>query len=154
VRSLRLAFPAVPLLVLLAALCAAMLAPPAAQAAPVTTGFPVPKATTYTVTKTFGPFDGTAKIGESGSVPDGEAIEVTCRNPRRDSILSGAATINRSTPKGTARHEVLKFDSIGAFYDTEDDTLNWGGFVYPRYKDHGTRGPIWNSVTLTITCRS
>lgn len=100
---------------------------------------------TYTVTRTVGPFNGAAKIGELGSVPDGEGVTVACAP--RESILSGSAKINRKTSHGTASSNVLTLDVIGAFWDTEDDSLKWGTFV----NANGRKG--WNSVTLTVTCR-
>jgi hypothetical protein len=101
---------------------------------------------TYTVTRTVGPYNGAAKIGESGSVPDGEGVTVACNNPR-ESIISGSAKINRKTSHGTASKDVLALDPVGAFWDTEVDMLKWGTFVNAT----GRKG--WNSVTLTVTCR-
>jgi hypothetical protein len=99
---------------------------------------------TYTVTRTVGPYNGAAKLGENGSVPDGEAVTVRCAPG--ESILAGSAKINRKTSYGTSR-VVLTLDVLGAFWDTEDDSLKWGTFVYAT----GRKG--WNSVTLTVTCR-
>jgi hypothetical protein len=100
---------------------------------------------TYTVTKTFGPYNGAAKIGEPGSVPDGEGIRVSCG--ARESILTGSAKIIRKTTHGTTSKDVLTLDVVGAYWDTENDSLNWGTFVNAT----GSKG--WNSVTLTATCR-
>ena len=88
----------------------------------------------------------TSKIGEPGSVPDGEGVTVACNNPR-ESIVSGSAKINRKTSHGTTSKDVLTLDPVGAFWDTEVDMLKWGTFVNAT----GRKG--WNSVTLTITCR-
>lgn len=100
---------------------------------------------TYTVTRTVGPYNGAAKIGDVGSVPDGEGVTVAC-GPR-ESILAGSAKINRRTTHGTTSSDVLTVDPVGAFWDTEDDSLQWGTFVNAT----GRKG--WNSVTLTVTCR-
>ena len=101
---------------------------------------------TYVVSDTFGPYNGAAREGQPGSVPsNGEARVVFCAPG--ESILSGSTTINRKTSHGTAKRTVITVDVLGAFWDTEDDSLKYGAFV-------GTTGkPGWNSVTLTITCR-
>jgi hypothetical protein len=101
---------------------------------------------TYTVTRTYGPYNGQANLqnGLPGQVPDGEALAVFCNN-LHDSIVVGTAKINRKTAHGTSR-VVLTLDVIGAFWDTEDDRLKWGAFVNAT----GRKG--WNSVTFTITC--
>jgi hypothetical protein len=91
---------------------------------------------TYTVTRTVGPYNGAAKIGEPGSVPDGRGVTVACAP--RESILKGTAKINRKTSYGTTSRDVLTLDPVGAF---------WGTFVNAT----GRKG--WNSVTLTVTCR-
>ncbi|MDT0352667.1 hypothetical protein [Pseudonocardia charpentierae] len=101
----------------------------------------------YTVTRTFGPYNGAAKIGQPGSVPDGRALAVYCGN--RESVIGGTAKISRKTSYGTARSDVLTLDVIGAFYDTDrsDVSLGWGAFA------NATGKPGWNSVTITVTCR-
>ena len=101
----------------------------------------------YTVTRTFGPYNGAAKIGQPGSVPDGQAIAVYCAD--RESVIGGAAKINRKTSYGTTKSDVLTLDVIGAFYDTDrsDYALGWGAFANPTGKSG------WNSVTITVTCR-
>jgi hypothetical protein len=101
----------------------------------------------YTVTRTFGPFNGAAKVGQPGSVPDGRALAVYCGN--RESVIGGTAKVNRKTSYGTTRSDVLTLDVIGVFYDTDraDISLGWGAFANPT----GKAG--WNSVTITVTCR-
>jgi hypothetical protein len=99
----------------------------------------------YTVTRTVGPYNGAAKLGEPGSVPDGEAKTVAC-SPG-ESIIEGSAKINRKTSHGKASRDVLTLDVIGAFWDREVDLLKWGSFINAT----GRKG--WNSVTLTVTCR-
>jgi hypothetical protein len=99
---------------------------------------------TYVVSRTVGPYNGAAKLGDPGSVPDGEAVTVSC-NPG-DSIVSGSARINRKTSHGTSRI-VLSLDVLGAFWDQTDEVLRWGAFV------NATGRPGWNSVTLTVNCR-
>ena len=101
----------------------------------------------YSVTKTFGPYNGAAKVGQSGSVPDGRALAVYCAN--RESVIGGTAKINRKTSYGTTRSDVLALEVIGAFYDTDrsDVSLGWGAFANPTGKSG------WNSVTITVTCR-
>jgi hypothetical protein len=100
---------------------------------------------TYTVTRTVGPYNGAAKLGEPGSVPDGEGKTVSC-SPG-DSIVAGSAKINRKTSYGTTSRDVLTLDVIGVFWDTEVDSLKWGTFIDAT----GRKG--WNGVTLTVTCR-
>jgi hypothetical protein len=106
----------------------------------------VATAKTYTVTRTYGPFNGQANWQNNlpGHVPDGEALVIFCDN-LHDSVVKGAAKINRKTSHGTSR-VVLTLDVIGAFWDTEDDRLKWGAFA----RATGRKG--WNSVTFTITC--
>lgn len=101
---------------------------------------------TYTVTRTFGPYNGAAKDGDPGAVPsNGEARNVSC-NPG-DSGLSGSATVSRKTSHGTAKNTVITLDTIGWYWNTEVDLLQYGSFV-------GTTGKAgWNSVTITATCR-
>jgi hypothetical protein len=101
----------------------------------------------YSVTKTFGPYNGAAKIGQPGSVPDGRALAVYCAN--RESVIGGTAKINRKTSYGTTRNDVLTLEVIGAFYDTDrsDVSLGWGAFANPTGKSG------WNTVTITVTCR-
>ena len=113
-----------------------------AAAAP---GKPAPGS--YTITKTFGPYNGAAEIGQLGSVPDGRALTVYCGD--RESVLGGKTKVNRQTTYGTTRRDVLTLDVIGVFYDTDrsDISLGWGAYAIP------TRKPGWNSVTITVTCR-
>jgi hypothetical protein len=99
----------------------------------------------YRVTRTFGPYDGEADLGDPGSVPDGEAITVACEDPQQP-ILAGEHRINRQTSHGTADRDVLRFRTIGAFWDSENDSLRWGGFVTPT----GQAG--WNSVSISVLC--
>lgn len=103
--------------------------------------------TSYTITQTFGPYNGAAAIGRPGSVPDGQALAVYCGN--RESVIGGSAKINRKTPYGTTKSDVLTLDVIGTFYDTDrsDISLGWGAFADAS----GKKG--WNSVTITVTCR-
>jgi hypothetical protein len=99
----------------------------------------------YTVTRTVGPYNGAAKLGGPGSVPDGEAKTVSC-GPG-ESILAGSAKIIRKTSHGITSRNVLTLDVIGAFWDPEVDLLKWGAFINAT----GRKG--WNSVRLTVTCR-
>ena len=104
---------------------------------------------TYTVSRTVGPYRGDAKLGEPGSVPDGEAVTIGCRTDRYpfgDNILRGSATINRKTAYGTTSREVLTLNVIGSGYDPDTGRLYWGAYVNPT----GRKG--WNNVTLTVTC--
>ena len=91
----------------------------------------------YTVTRTFGPYNGAAKIGQPGSVPDGQALAVYCAD--RESVLGGTAKINRKTSYGTARSDVLTLDVIGTFYDTDrsDYALGWGASADPLIVQRG-----------------
>ena len=102
-------------------------------------------ANTYTVTRTFGPYNGAAKEGDPGSVPvNGEARNVSCN--AGDTGLAGSATVNRKTSHGTAPGVVITLNTIGWYWNSEVDLLQYGSFV-------GTTGrPGWNSVTITATC--
>lgn len=99
----------------------------------------------YTVTSTFGPYDGAAKLDEPGSVPDGEARAVKCENPQQP-ILKGAYRINRQTAHGVTDRDTIRFKSIGTFWDPENDTLGFGGFP------EATGRAGWNSVSISILC--
>jgi len=96
----------------------------------------------YTVTRTFGPFNGQAtwQNGMPGQVPDGRALAVYCGN--RESVIGGTAKINRETSYGTTKSDVLTLDVIGVFYDTDrsDYSLGWGAFA------NATGKSGWNSV--------
>jgi hypothetical protein len=104
-------------------------------------------ATIYTVSRTVGPFSGTAKDGQPGWIdPDREAFSVACNAPR-DALLAGAAVINRTTKYGTTEKDVVSLDRIGAYYDPDALVpIHWGTFLRPN----GRTG--WNTVTLTATC--
>lgn len=131
-------------LVLLLSLVAALIG--GAVFAGVATAAPAKTTKNYTITKTFGPFNAAAQLGQPGSVPDGEALAVYCGD--RESVVGGKATINRRTAYGTTRSDVLALEVIGAFYDTDrsDYSLGWGAFATPVKKSG------WNSVTITVTC--
>ena len=108
---------------------------------------PLPK--TYTVTQTFGPFNGQAN--ESNNLPggvhtNGEGYRVQCAD-QHDAIVSGSATINRKTTHGTASSDVVNLDVLGAYIETDAaNILEWGGFI----ATNGRKG--WNTVTFKITC--
>ena len=126
----RLVLPALPLIALLG-----LSLPGTADAA---------TAPTYTVTRTAGPFDGAAGIGQNHSVPDGEALVVNCRPD--DTALRGSATINRRTSHGTSA-KVLRIGGHGVTFDADSGYSQFHAFVTAT----GKKG--WNSVTLTVTCR-
>jgi hypothetical protein len=100
----------------------------------------------YTVTRTVGPFNGQAKDGDPGfPQSNGEADVIQCRQ-EGDTILTGSATILRTTSRGTSRHDTLDVHVIGAFDNTEAGRLQWGAFITPN----GNKG--WNSVKFSLTC--
>lgn len=99
---------------------------------------------TYTVTRTAGPFNGAAKLGENGSVPDGEALVVNCRSG--DTAVKGSATIVRKTSHGTAK-QVLNIGKRGVAFDSDSGYSQFYAFVTAS----GKKG--WNGVKLTVTCR-
>jgi hypothetical protein len=101
-------------------------------------------AKTYTVTRTVGPYNGAAKFGEKGSVPDGEAPVVNCRPD--DTALKGFATIKRHTSHGTSA-TVLRIGRHGVTFNSESGYSQFYAFVDAT----GKKG--WNSVKLTVTCR-
>jgi hypothetical protein len=128
-------------LVLLALTCASMASTVAfagvADAAP---------SKTYVVTRTVGPFSGTAPEGERGfPQSNGEADVAICRIG--DTALSGSAKIVRKTSHGTARHDVLRLGKHGVYYDEESGHEVFYQFI----TQNGSKG--WNSVKLTVTCR-
>jgi hypothetical protein len=105
---------------------------------------PYRRHSTYTVTRTVGPYNGAAKLGEPGSVPDGEAPRVNCKAD--DVALRGYATINRRTSHGFSRR-VLTIGKHGVAFNEESGYWMFYAFVNPT----GRQG--WNSVTLHVTCR-
>jgi hypothetical protein len=101
---------------------------------------------TYTVTRTVGPYNGTAREGDAGyPQSNGEADVVLCR--RGDTAVSGHARINHRTSHGTTRRDVLRLGRNGVTFDNESGYSVFYQFISPN----GRRG--WNSVTLTVTCR-
>jgi hypothetical protein len=100
-------------------------------------------AKTYTLTRTVGPYNGAAKFGEKGSVPDGEAPVVNCR--AGDTALKGSATIKRHTSHGTSA-KVLRIGRHGVTFNSESGYSQFYAFVTATDK----KG--WNSVKLTVTC--
>ena len=101
---------------------------------------------TYTVTRTVGPYNGTAKDGEAGfPQSNGEADVVLCRTG--DKAVKGSATIKRRTSHGTAARTVLRIGKRGVAYNSESGYDMFYAFLTPT----GQKG--WNSVTLTVTCR-
>ena len=114
-------------------------------AAPKTSAPKTSAATTYTVTRTAGPFDGAARPGyDPGAVPDGEALVVNCREG--DTAVTGSARINRRTSHGTSA-TVLRIGAHGVGLDPDSGYSQFHAFVTAT----GKRG--WNSVRLTVTCR-
>jgi hypothetical protein len=101
-------------------------------------------AKTYTVTRTAGPFNGAAKIGQNGSVPDGEALVVNCKPG--DTALNGSAAIKRTTSHGTSA-TVLRIGKNGVAFDSDSGYSQYYAFVTAT----GKKG--WNSVKLTVTCK-
>jgi hypothetical protein len=101
-------------------------------------------AKTYTLTRTAGPFNGAARIGENGSVPDGEALVINCKYG--DTALKGSATIKRSTSHGTTSKDVVRVGKHGVTLDPDT-----GSQFYAFVTATGKKG--WNSVTLSVTCQ-
>ena len=101
-------------------------------------------AKTYSVTRTVGPFNGAAKIGENGSVPDGEAVVVNCRPG--DTAVNGSARIKRHTSHGWSA-KVLRIGKRGVAFDSDSGYSQFYAFVTAT----GRKG--WNSVALTVRCR-
>lgn len=100
----------------------------------------------YVVTRTVGPYSGTAPEGERGYPQyNGEADVALCKVG--DTALSGSAKIVRRTPRGTARSTVLRLGKHGVYYDSESGHEVFYQFI----SQNGRKG--WNSVKLTVTCR-
>jgi hypothetical protein len=99
---------------------------------------------TYTVTRTVGPYNGAAKPGDVGAVPEGEAPRVNCR--AGDVAVRGSATVNRRTSHGRAA-KVLRIGKRGVAFNEESGYWMFYAFVDTT----GRKG--WNSVTLTVACR-
>lgn len=118
-------------------------------------------ASQYTVTRTWGPYNGALPIDATvpcgpgcamtapGAIPDfSEAPSVYCNSPR-DAMLGGASVINHKTSHGTTTKDVVNLDRFGAFWDPEAGQagqIGWGTWIRPT----GRAG--WNSVTITVTC--
>jgi hypothetical protein len=99
---------------------------------------------TYTLSRTVGPYNGAAELGEPGSVPDGEAPRVNCRAD--DVAVRGYATVNRRTSHGISRR-VLSVGKHDVAFNEESGYWMFYAFLIPS----GHKG--WNSVTLHVTCR-
>ena len=100
----------------------------------------------YTVTRTVGPYSGSAKDGEAGfPQSNGEADVVNCR--KGDTAVKGFAQIKRRTSHGIARTDVVRLGKRGVAYNSESGFDMFYVFITPN----GRKG--WNSVTLTVACR-
>ena len=67
---------------------------------------------TYTVTRTVGPYSGTAREGDIGfPQTNGEADVVLCH--KGDTAVRGHATINHKTRHGTTKRDVLRLGRSG-----------------------------------------
>lgn len=95
----------------------------------------------YTMVRTVGPFSGTAKPGDPGGVPDGEALTVHCWQTG-DKALRGTVKIVWGGDR-----RVLRIERRGTFFDSEVDLDGYYAFVAAS----GRRGQ--NTVVLTVTCR-
>lgn len=116
-------------------------------------------ATTYTVSHTWGPYNGALPTGATvpcgprsactapGSVPDfDEAPHIACNNAH-DAMLGGNAVVDTKTPgHPTAKAPTVDLDRLGVFWDSEIDRIEWGTWIRPN----GKAG--WSSVTITATC--
>lgn len=101
---------------------------------------------TYVVTRTVGPYSGTAEEGDPGfPQTNGEADRVLCH--LGDTAVSGSAKIVRKTSHGTASSDVLRLGKHGVTYDSESGYQVFYQFITPK----GRKG--WNNVKLTVTCR-
>lgn len=114
-----------------------------AAAAPAVAA-PTPKPTTYTVTRTFGPYNGEAHWSNDlpGQLPDGEALWVAC-DPF-DAMRSKRMTVTRVSGK-----KALRLDSKGVEFSTYEPDDRW--MFYAWFSPTGRPG--WDSVTMSITCK-
>ena len=105
---------------------------------------PRAKAKTYTVTRTFGPYNGQAHWSNDlpGQLPDGKALWVAC-DPF-DALTAKAMTVTRLSGK-----KALRLDSKGVEFATYEPDDAW--MFYAWFSPTGKRG--WDKVTMSVTCR-
>ena len=103
-----------------------------------------PRAKTYTVTRTFGPYSGQATWQNNlpGQLPDGEALWVAC-DPF-DALTSKSLTVKRVSGK-----KALSLDSKGVAFSTYEPDDRW--MFYAWFSVTGRAG--WDKVTMRVTCR-
>jgi hypothetical protein len=123
-----------PLIIALALGLASLVASPADAA---------PRAKTYTVTRTFGPFNGQAtwQNGLPGQLPDGEALWAACDT--NDAIRGHSMTIDRMGGRRVLR--VLEQGVSFSRYEPDDRWMFYAFFA-------ATGKPGWNKVRITVSC--
>jgi hypothetical protein len=111
-----------------------------------TTAQAAPKANpnTYTVTRTFGPYNGQAHWSNDlpGQLPDGEALWVAC-DPF-DALRSKSMVVKRLSGQ-----KALRLDSKGVEFSTYEPDDRW--MFYAWFSPTGQPG--WSSVTMSVTCK-
>jgi len=124
------------LLPLLLALGVVILIAPHASAAP--------QAKTYTVTRTFGPFNGQATWQNDlpGQLPDGEALWAACDT--NDAIRGHSMGIDRMGGR-----QVLRLDRKGVEFSRYEPDDRW--MFYAWFSATGKSG--WNKVRITVSCK-
>ena len=102
-----------------------------------------PRAKTYTVTRTFGPFNGQAtwQNGLPQALPDGEAPWAACDT--NDAIRGHSMAVDRM---GGAK--VLHLDSTGVEFSRYEPDDRW--MFYAWFSATGKPG--WNKVRITVSC--
>lgn len=110
----------------------------------VTTAEAAPAPRGYTVTRTFGPYNGQAFWWNDlpGQLPDGEALWVAC-DPF-DKMRGHSLRVDR-----LGGRQVLRLDRKGVEFSTYEPDDQW--MFYAWYVPTGKPG--WNKVTMTVTCR-
>jgi hypothetical protein len=109
-----------------------------------TTADATPRAKTYTVTRTSGPFNGQATWQNDlpGQLPDGEALWAACDT--NDAIRGHSLSIDRMGGR-----QVLHLDRKGVEFSRYEPDDAW--MFYAWFSVTGRPG--WNKVRITVSCR-
>lgn len=105
---------------------------------------PKPKVKTYTITRTFGPYNGLAAWwnGLPGQLSDGEALWVAC-DPF-DRMASHDFSVDRQGGR-----KILRVVEKGVSFSRYEPDDVWMFYIFFE----PTLRPGWNKVTMTATCR-
>ena len=104
-----------------------------------TTADAAPRAKAYTVTRTFGPFNG--QTGFGNELPDGEALWAACDT--NDAIRGHSMSVDRMGGR-----QVLHLDRKDVEFSRYEPDDAW--MFYAWFSVTGKPG--WNKVRITVNC--